>query len=196
MALWKEATKTSSDAAPETNPPARFDVASSDIGETPMPKPATERERVVARSTSNVGSAESMIAPDITIEGKIQGAGHVRIAGRFEGDVNVDGDLSIDSGAVVTGSVRAHKVTVAGELVGNVEEATHVELLSSGALTGDLKAGSLAVAAGSRMRGQAEFGWDAGSKSSNGSNKHAGLRKNGSKQDDPGHSAEGDNTVQ
>jgi hypothetical protein len=27
-------------------------------------------------------------------------------------------------------------------------------------LTGDLKAGSLSVAAGSRMRGQAEFGWD------------------------------------
>jgi hypothetical protein len=27
-------------------------------------------------------------------------------------------------------------------------------------LNGDLKAGSLTVAAGSRMRGRAEFGWD------------------------------------
>ena len=35
-----------------------------------------------------------------------------------------------------------------------------VELLESGVLTGDLKAGSLTVAAGSRMRGQMEFGWD------------------------------------
>jgi hypothetical protein len=27
-------------------------------------------------------------------------------------------------------------------------------------IAGDVKAGSLAVAAGSRMRGQVEFGWD------------------------------------
>ena len=34
------------------------------------------------------------------------------------------------------------------------------ELLQTGVLNGDLKAGSLTVAAGSRMRGRAEFGWD------------------------------------
>ena len=33
-------------------------------------------------------------------------------------------------------------------------------LLQTGVLNGDLKAGSLTVAAGSRMRGRAEFGWD------------------------------------
>ena len=32
--------------------------------------------------------------------------------------------------------------------------------LVNGVLNGDLKAGSLTVAAGSRMRGRAEFGWD------------------------------------
>jgi len=59
----------------------------------------------------------------------------------------------------VTGSVRAEKVTIAGELLGNIDAAHHVELTASGALTGDLKAGTLTVAAGSRMRGHAEFGW-------------------------------------
>jgi len=72
----------------------------------------------------------------------------------------VRGDLTIEAGAKVTGSVRAEKVIIAGELIGNIESAAHVELQQSGALTGDLKAGSLSVAAGSRMRGQAEFGWD------------------------------------
>jgi len=37
-----------------------------------------------------------------------------------------------------------------------------VELSESGVLTGDLKASSLTVAAGSRMRGKVEFGWDKG----------------------------------
>ncbi|MDN5924036.1 MAG: polymer-forming cytoskeletal protein [Xanthomonadales bacterium] len=189
MALWKEATKSSSEAAPDADASARFNLASVETPDSTPSKSAPER--VVARQASH---AESMIAPDITIEGKIQGSGHVRIAGRFEGDVNVDGDLSIEPGAVVTGSVRAHKVTVAGELVGNIEAATHVDLLSSGALSGDLKAGSLAVAAGSRMRGQAEFGWDA--VASNVVNKPAGFQSKAAKHAEPGLRAEGDNTVQ
>jgi len=34
-----------------------------------------------------------------------------------------------------------------------------VDFVQSGALTGDLKAASATVAAGSRMRGMADFGW-------------------------------------
>ena len=84
----------------------------------------------------------------------------MRIAGQFKGDVNVEGDLTIESGAKLTGGVRASKITIAGELEGNVEKAQRVELLETGVLTGDLKAGSFTVAAGSRMRGQVEFGWE------------------------------------
>ena len=100
-----------------------------------------------------------MLAADLTIEGKIEGAGHVRIAGRFKGDVIVQGNVTIDAGAHLTGQVRAHTVTIGGELHGNIEGAARVELLDTGVLAGDVKAGSLTVAAGSRMRGQVEFGW-------------------------------------
>jgi cytoskeletal protein CcmA (bactofilin family) len=102
---------------------------------------------------------ESVIAADLTIEGKIEGSGHVRLVGKFKGDVQVEGDLTIEKGAKVTGSVRAGTVIVGGELEGNIESASRVELLESGMINGDVKAGSLTVAAGSRMRGQAEFGW-------------------------------------
>ena len=103
---------------------------------------------------------ESVLAAELTIEGKIEGAGHVRIAGRFKGDVHVQGNVTIDQGAVVTGEVKADVVIIAGQLDGNVEAVTRVELVSTGLLNGDLKAGSLTVAAGSRMRGRAEFGWN------------------------------------
>ena len=103
------------------------------------------------------------VSPQLVgIDQEIEGAGHVRIAGRFKGDVNVDGDLTIDSGAKITGSVRADTVTIGGELEGNIDSASRVELLASGILTGDLKAGSLTVASGSRMRGNVAFGWDEG----------------------------------
>jgi cytoskeletal protein CcmA (bactofilin family) len=74
--------------------------------------------------------------------------------------VSVQGDLTIEAGAKLTGGVRANKVTIAGELEGNVEQATNVDLLQSGMVVGDIKTGSLTVAAGARMRGQAEFGWE------------------------------------
>ena len=104
---------------------------------------------------------ESVIASDITIEGKIIGSGHVRIAGRFKGDVQVDGNVTLDTGAHLEGQVKASVVVVGGELLGNIDNAKRVELLEGGVISGDVRAGSLTVAAGSRMRGQVEFGWEA-----------------------------------
>ena len=117
--------------------------------------PSYEAPRRVSGDTK-----ESLIASGLTIEGKIEGTGHVRIAGRFQGDVHVQGNLTIEAGAKLTGGVRASSVIIGGELEGNIDAASRVELLETGVLNGNLKAGSLTVAAGSRMRGQAEFGWD------------------------------------
>lgn len=170
MALWKEPMKSAPAATPEPLNPARFDI--------PEAKPEPVAQAPVAARAAAVqaprAKTESLIAPDIAIEGKIEGSGHVRIAGRFKGDVNVRGDLTIETGAHVTGSVRADKVIISGELVGNIEAATHVELMQSGALTGDLKAATLTVAAGSRMRGQADFGWE---------DDRTNVRKNGNGSD-------------
>jgi len=156
MSLWKDntAARQTPTPAPEFKEPIRFDAASKpEVAANPTPAPLARAEHSVARK-------ESLIAADITIEGKIEGGGTVRIAGKFKGDVNVQGDLTIEAGAKLTGSVRADKVTIAGELEGNVEEASLVNLLETGVVIGDIRAGSLAVAVGARVRGQAEFGWD------------------------------------
>jgi len=72
----------------------------------------------------------------------------------------VQGNVTIEQGAQVTGEVRADMVIVGGEVTGNINAASRVELQSTGVMNGDLNAGSLVVAAGSRMRGQVEFGWN------------------------------------
>jgi cytoskeletal protein CcmA (bactofilin family) len=104
-------------------------------------------------------TSESVLAAGITIEGKIEGSGNVRVAGRFKGHVTVKGELTIDAGASIEGEVKADTVLVAGEVLGQIIANNRVELRESGRLMGDLKAGSLTVAAGSKMCGQAEFGW-------------------------------------
>lgn len=102
---------------------------------------------------------ESIFGPDVRIEGKIEGDTGVRIAGKFEGEIQIKGDLNIDKGARITAKVHAANVTIGGELDGNVVATGQVKLLESGQMIGDLKAGSLTVASGSRMRGHVEFGF-------------------------------------
>lgn len=101
----------------------------------------------------------SLIAPGLVIEGKIEGTGHVRIAGRFKGKVSIKGDLTIEPGAHISGEVRAENVVLKGKVEGNIRAASRVQLLETGVLIGDLKASSLTVATGSSMRGKVEFGW-------------------------------------
>ena len=151
MALWKDQygrEQNTPEGAPE-KPAAATPVSIE-----------SARQQPAAAAQPRGDAKESLLAAGLTIEGKIEGTGHVRIAGSFKGDVHVQGNLTIEAGAKVTGGVRANTVVIGGELEGNIDVASRVELLQTGVLNGDLKAGSLTVAAGSRMRGRAEFGWD------------------------------------
>lgn len=159
MAIWKEPTAhkkddvaTPAEPSPRREPDQRVDLASAS-GAAPSTAYAPPRR------AADASTKESLLTAGLTIEGKIEGSGHIRIAGRFQGDVNVKGNLAIEAGAKVVGGVTAETVSVGGELDGNISSAARVELLETGVLTGDLKAGSLTVAAGSRMRGRVEFGW-------------------------------------
>lgn len=155
MAIWKD--QSTAPAAPERVTPA----ATPSPAAAPAPTPISDAASAPVRTTARVQAVEreSVIAPELTIEGKIEGSGHVRIAGKFKGDVNVSGNLTIEPNASLTGQVNAKAIIIAGELNGNILGAEKVELLESGVVNGDIKTGTLTVAAGSRMRGQVDFGW-------------------------------------
>jgi cytoskeletal protein CcmA (bactofilin family) len=144
MAIWKETNKPEGSVTPfesvRDNPPAA----------EPAPAPARH----------SADSRASVIGNGLVIEGKIEGEGDVHIAGSFKGDVRVNGDVTVEPGARISAEISAVTVTVGGQVEGNINASTQVKLLQSGQLIGDLKAKSLTVAAGSRMRGRVEFGWD------------------------------------
>lgn len=148
MALWNQAAQESDEKSQPTP------IV------TPAPTPvvapiAPVRESVVKERR------ESVFGAGVTIEGKIEGDDDIRIAGKFDGELQIKGDVTIEKGAKVNAKVSAANLTVGGELNGNVVAAAQVKLLESAQLTGDLKAATLTVAAGSRMRGHVEFGWSA-----------------------------------
>lgn len=147
MALWKESAQKETFFGDNDKPET----------EVKSVETATRPQR---RSEESHKRKETVISAGLTIEGKIEGEGDVRIAGRFDGDVQVQGDLTVEPGAHISGQIRAGTVAIGGEVEGNIDATTQVNLQDSGQLIGDLKAATLIVAAGSRMRGKVEFGWD------------------------------------
>ena len=147
MALWTQPEEEQKEAS-RTDTPAK-----ANSGPAPIPAP-------VAKESAPKDRRESTFGPGVTIEGKIEGDSNLRIAGKFKGDIQISGDLSIEKGAHISAKINAATVTIAGALEGNIAASSHVRLLESAQLIGDLKATTLTVAAGSRMRGHVEFGWN------------------------------------
>jgi uncharacterized cupredoxin-like copper-binding protein len=69
-----------------------------------------------------------------------------------------------------SGTPAASGTNAITELQGNVDAAKQLDVLSTGVVVGDVKASSITVAAGARMRGHVEFGWD---------EKHSGVEHKG-----------------
>jgi len=152
MAIWKDLV---------SRDPMQPDVAAG--ATVPVNRPRPESVPVASSQASASASRkelkESIIATGLTFEGKIEGSGHVRISGRFKGDIHVDGTLTVEAGAHLAGSIRAASVIITGEIEGNIESAQKVELHQTGVVNGDINADSMTVAEGGRMRGRVEFGW-------------------------------------
>ena len=122
MALWKE-TPTSAAAGAVVpaagSPPERTTTTGNDRLTPERSQPdnvaAAPPRRPRDRAADGV---ESVISGNLTIEGKIEGAGNVRMAGRFKGDVRIDGNFNIEPGAHLTGAVaagaRKHRIGQAG----------------------------------------------------------------------------------
>ncbi len=143
-----------------TKPEPKVEIPPTDGGPV-APTPVRRVEEPPVRVTSGK-PAESILSAGLTIEGKIEGNGNVRVAGRFKGNINIKGEFTVESGAAIDGEVTAETVLVGGEVRGKIVASSRVEFKETGVLIGDLKAGTLTVAAGSKMRGNVEFGWKEG----------------------------------
>src|SRR5215475_15115284 len=155
MALWKEMaqneqkTMSNEQRAMPSEPSEKVEPAPAPVN------PVATRRESLPRDRN-----ESVLGSGVSIEGKMEGDGDVRIAGKFKGDIHIKGNLNIQKGAHMTAKINADAVTIEGEIDGTIVASGQVMLSESGQFVGDLKAKTLTVAAGSRMRGNVEFGWN------------------------------------
>ncbi len=96
----------------------------------------------------------SVLGPGLIWEGKIGGAGGVRIEGNFEGQIALKGMLVIgESGRVTCENIRASTVIVAGAVRGNIT-TQKLEIRASGRVWGDVTTVAFVTEEGAFLRGQ------------------------------------------
>jgi cytoskeletal protein CcmA (bactofilin family) len=116
------------------------------------------------RENTNMGgdsmkSEESIVGPGLVIEGKLEGNGSIRLAGRVKGQVAINGDVTVDPDGTIEGDVKAHRVQIAGRATANILAASAVEVTGSASVVGDVQAPTVQVSAGAKIRGSVISGW-------------------------------------
>ena len=87
----------------------------------------------------------TIIAQGITFTGMIRGEGNVQIEGRLEGEIDLNGGVTVAASGLVKGPIAADAVRVAGNVEGSITARDHLCLERTGAIHGDVATASLIV---------------------------------------------------
>lgn len=97
---------------------------------------------------------EGYIGGDMSVTGKLSGEGHLAVEGRFDGEVDLVGTLTVLPGAQLTASVTAREADVAGTVHGNLNVTGLARVRSTGVVLGDMSAAALAIEPGAHVEGR------------------------------------------
>src|ERR1019366_6886616 len=87
------------------------------------------------------------------VRGRITGAASVEIAGRVDGEVDVTGDVVIETSGLIGANVSGRRVVVRGAVKGDLIGAESVTLEDGAKVVGDVRAPRIAISQGALLRG-------------------------------------------
>ena len=94
-----------------------------------------------------------LIGNGTKFEGKLKSAGDIRIDGHFNGEISINGTLSIGESGLVEADIYAPFVVISGRFRGNVFPATRVEILPPANVYGEIEAPSVILQDGAIFEG-------------------------------------------
>jgi cytoskeletal protein CcmA (bactofilin family) len=99
----------------------------------------------------------SILGEGTTWKGEISGSGGIRIEGLFEGKIDLDGLIIVDSkGRVESDLIRADTVIVGGAVRSSIQ-AKRVEIRSTGRVWGDVRTSLFSTEEGAYLRGKIQM---------------------------------------
>ena len=100
----------------------------------------------------------TVLGADAVFKGELRFEKGMKLLGKFEGQINSEGQLVVADGAALTGDAKAGTVRIEGQVKGNISAGTKVQLSASARLEGDLQTQRLEVAEGAVLIGRCVVG--------------------------------------
>src|SRR5690242_16646256 len=94
------------------------------------------------------GPPETVLSSQTSCIGTITSSGDVYIAGAFEGALDVEGEVFIDTSAYVHADITAQNVQIAGAVSGEITAVERLEILPTGRVWGNIVTAMLQIATG------------------------------------------------
>lgn len=95
----------------------------------------------------------TVIADDIEFRGTLKFKNSLKIKGFFEGKIDTDGHLIVGREAKVSADIKAHTVSVSGEVNGKVKAGQKVELFKKSRINGDIISPDVYMESGAVLNG-------------------------------------------
>lgn len=99
----------------------------------------------------------TIISFGVTLEGKIQSNGDIRIDGTINGNVVAAGNITIGEHGVINGEVESEVVSLGGKVFGTIIAKEKVVLESRSILNGDLITKILVIEEGAKFDGKSQM---------------------------------------
>jgi cytoskeletal protein CcmA (bactofilin family) len=96
----------------------------------------------------------TVIGEGMTLKGELHGAGPIVVLGRFEGDIVVEGTITVGVGGQVDANITAAAIVIDGTVRGNLSADTRVEIGPTGSLTGSVKSAALNASSGATVKSE------------------------------------------
>ena len=96
----------------------------------------------------------TVIGEGMTLKGELHGAGPIMVFGRFEGDIVVEGTITVGEGGEVDANISASTIVIDGVVRGNLSADTKVEIGPTGSLTGSVKSAALSASDGATVKSE------------------------------------------
>lgn len=132
-------------------------VMESDGGEELMDEQEESIEKVQLQQSAppHPQNSQTVVSRGMTLSGTLRGKGVVKVEGTVEGEVVLDGTITVSAPGVVKGPVTANIIRVFGKIQGNVTAKERLYLEKTGYLEGDIETAALVVEDGGQFNGRA-----------------------------------------
>lgn len=109
----------------------------------------------------------SILSEGVKFEGKLSTHGNVRIDGQFDGEIVVDGNLTLGEQSKGKGTIKATNITCGGSVNGSIESTEKLVLEATAKIEGDISAKILVITEGASFKGTSNMSVEVETKTDN-----------------------------